>query len=197
MQGLQRDVKYHEEKVREYDKKIRQLEHGISEEIQLKERARLNLQVRYIYTYSRYTRSAAILRCAVVARQRPPKQRLVDRRRPVDETPDRTLLRLGFREKTGARVERRVLRDGAPQSGNGDPQGRGARARGESAADEERERRDAVDRRRGGFQDVPRRAGPRYRGEGAAAEAAVRSASRHRSFASGTTVEIFMFYPSR
>nr|XP_012232065.1 PREDICTED: coiled-coil domain-containing protein 170 [Linepithema humile] len=44
MQGLQRDVKYHEEKVREYDKKIRQLEHNISEEIQLKERARLNLQ---------------------------------------------------------------------------------------------------------------------------------------------------------
>ncbi|XP_012541486.1 coiled-coil domain-containing protein 170 isoform X2 [Monomorium pharaonis] len=44
LQGLQRDVKYHEEKVREYDKKIRQLEHNISEEIQLKERARLNLQ---------------------------------------------------------------------------------------------------------------------------------------------------------
>ncbi|KAL0134279.1 hypothetical protein PUN28_001231 [Cardiocondyla obscurior] len=44
IQGLQRDVKYHEEKVREYDKKIRQLEHNISEEIQLKERARLNLQ---------------------------------------------------------------------------------------------------------------------------------------------------------
>lgn len=47
IQGLQRDVKYHEEKVREYDKKIRQLEHNISEEIQLKERARLNLQVPY------------------------------------------------------------------------------------------------------------------------------------------------------
>lgn len=45
MQGLQRDVKYHEDKVREYEKKIRQLEHNISEEIQLKERARLNLQV--------------------------------------------------------------------------------------------------------------------------------------------------------
>ncbi|KAL6437711.1 hypothetical protein ACFW04_004235 [Cataglyphis niger] len=44
IQGLQRDVKYHEEKIREYDKKIRQLEHNISEEIQLKERARLNLQ---------------------------------------------------------------------------------------------------------------------------------------------------------
>ncbi|XP_070168634.1 coiled-coil domain-containing protein 170 isoform X2 [Polyergus mexicanus] len=44
IQGLQRDVKYHEEKVREYDKKIRQLERNISEEIQLKERARLNLQ---------------------------------------------------------------------------------------------------------------------------------------------------------
>ncbi|XP_020291933.1 coiled-coil domain-containing protein 170 isoform X2 [Pseudomyrmex gracilis] len=44
IQGLQRDVKYHEEKVREYDKKIRQLEYNISEEIQLKERARLNLQ---------------------------------------------------------------------------------------------------------------------------------------------------------
>ncbi|XP_012062824.1 PREDICTED: coiled-coil domain-containing protein 170 [Atta cephalotes] len=44
IQGLQRDVKYHEEKVREYDKKMRQLELNISEEIQLKERARLNLQ---------------------------------------------------------------------------------------------------------------------------------------------------------
>ncbi|XP_050450535.1 coiled-coil domain-containing protein 170 isoform X1 [Cataglyphis hispanica] len=44
IQGLQRDVKYHEEKIREYDKKIRQLEYNISEEIQLKERARLNLQ---------------------------------------------------------------------------------------------------------------------------------------------------------
>lgn len=45
MQGLQRDVKYHEEKVRECEKKIRQLEHNMSEEVQLKERARLNLQV--------------------------------------------------------------------------------------------------------------------------------------------------------
>ncbi|XP_043480205.1 coiled-coil domain-containing protein 170 isoform X4 [Leptopilina heterotoma] len=44
IQGLQRDVKYHEEKVREYEKKIRQVEHNITEEIQLKERARLNLQ---------------------------------------------------------------------------------------------------------------------------------------------------------
>ncbi|KAL2741248.1 coiled-coil domain-containing protein 170 isoform X3 [Vespula maculifrons] len=44
IQGLQRDVKYHEEKVRECEKKIRQLEHNLSEEIQLKERARLNLQ---------------------------------------------------------------------------------------------------------------------------------------------------------
>ncbi|KAG7213282.1 hypothetical protein KM043_002582 [Ampulex compressa] len=44
VQSLQRDVKYHEEKVREYDKKIRHLEHTVSEEIQLKERARLNLQ---------------------------------------------------------------------------------------------------------------------------------------------------------
>ncbi|KAL2740257.1 coiled-coil domain-containing protein 170 isoform X3 [Vespula squamosa] len=44
IQGLQRDVKYHEEKIKEYEKKIRQLEHNLSEEIQLKERARLNLQ---------------------------------------------------------------------------------------------------------------------------------------------------------
>ncbi|KAK2576999.1 hypothetical protein KPH14_011961 [Odynerus spinipes] len=44
IQGLQRDLKYHEDKVREYEKKIRQLEHNLSEEIQLKERARLNLQ---------------------------------------------------------------------------------------------------------------------------------------------------------
>ncbi|XP_046608949.1 coiled-coil domain-containing protein 170 isoform X1 [Neodiprion virginianus] len=44
IQSLQRDSKYHEDKVREYEKKIRQLEHNINEEIQLKERARLNLQ---------------------------------------------------------------------------------------------------------------------------------------------------------
>ncbi|XP_043271010.1 coiled-coil domain-containing protein 170 isoform X2 [Venturia canescens] len=44
VQGLQRDLKYHEEKHREYDKKIRQLEHSISEEIEMKERARVNLQ---------------------------------------------------------------------------------------------------------------------------------------------------------
>ncbi|XP_076239449.1 coiled-coil domain-containing protein 170 [Calliopsis andreniformis] len=44
IQGLQRDLKYHEEKIREYEKKIRQLEQTISEEIQQKERARLNLQ---------------------------------------------------------------------------------------------------------------------------------------------------------
>lgn len=51
IQGLQRDVKYHEEKVREYEKKIRQLEHNITEEIQLKERARLTLQVYHIYKF--------------------------------------------------------------------------------------------------------------------------------------------------
>jgi hypothetical protein len=45
IQGLQHDVKYHEERVRECEKKIRQLEHNMSEEVQLKERARLNLQV--------------------------------------------------------------------------------------------------------------------------------------------------------
>lgn len=45
VQSLQRDLKYHEEKHRECDKKIRQLEHNIAEEIDLKERARMNLQV--------------------------------------------------------------------------------------------------------------------------------------------------------
>ncbi|XP_033231052.1 coiled-coil domain-containing protein 170 isoform X2 [Belonocnema kinseyi] len=44
IQGLQRDAKYHEDKAREYEQKIRQLEHNITEEIQLKERACLNLQ---------------------------------------------------------------------------------------------------------------------------------------------------------
>ncbi|XP_048505346.1 coiled-coil domain-containing protein 170 isoform X4 [Athalia rosae] len=44
IQSLQRDSKYHEDKAREYEKKIRQLEHNITEEVQLKERARLNLQ---------------------------------------------------------------------------------------------------------------------------------------------------------
>lgn len=45
IQSLQRDVNYHEEKNREYEKKIRQLELHMTEEIDLKERARLNLQV--------------------------------------------------------------------------------------------------------------------------------------------------------
>ncbi|XP_076297051.1 coiled-coil domain-containing protein 170 [Lasioglossum baleicum] len=43
-QGLQRDLKYREEKIRDYEKKVRQLEQNISEEIQQKERARLSLQ---------------------------------------------------------------------------------------------------------------------------------------------------------
>lgn len=51
VQSLQRDVKYHEEKHREYEKKIRQMEHHMAEEIDLKERARLNLQVS-IYLYN-------------------------------------------------------------------------------------------------------------------------------------------------
>lgn len=61
VQGLQRDVKYHEEKVREYDKKIRQLEHNISEEIQLKERARLNLQVPIRFNARTNARTNALL----------------------------------------------------------------------------------------------------------------------------------------
>ncbi|XP_017882526.1 coiled-coil domain-containing protein 170 [Ceratina calcarata] len=44
MQGLQRDLKYHEEKIREYEKKIRHLEQSASEEIELKERARSSYQ---------------------------------------------------------------------------------------------------------------------------------------------------------
>ncbi|XP_015108926.1 coiled-coil domain-containing protein 170 [Diachasma alloeum] len=43
LQSLQRDLKYHEEKHREYEKKNCQLEHHMSEEIEMKERARLNL----------------------------------------------------------------------------------------------------------------------------------------------------------
>lgn len=59
IQGLQRDLKYNDEKIREYDKKIRQLEQNMSEEIQQKERARLSLQV---FTFlSFYPPFAAIL----------------------------------------------------------------------------------------------------------------------------------------
>lgn len=47
-QGLQRDLKYREEKIRDCEKKVRQLEQNISEEIQQKERARLSLQVRRV-----------------------------------------------------------------------------------------------------------------------------------------------------
>ncbi|XP_063990286.1 coiled-coil domain-containing protein 170 isoform X2 [Diachasmimorpha longicaudata] len=43
LQSLHRDVKYHEEKHREYEKKICQLEHHMSEEIEMKERARMSL----------------------------------------------------------------------------------------------------------------------------------------------------------
>lgn len=61
---------------------------------------------------------------------------------------------IGFRAKVGTRIERRVLRHVASQSGDGDSQGRGTRARGEPFADEEHERRDAIDGRRGGFQNL-------------------------------------------
>ncbi|KAF7992782.1 hypothetical protein HCN44_005126 [Aphidius gifuensis] len=44
LQSLQRDIKYHEDKQRDYEKKICQLEHNLSEEIDLKDRTRLNYQ---------------------------------------------------------------------------------------------------------------------------------------------------------
>ncbi|XP_076766392.1 coiled-coil domain-containing protein 170 [Xylocopa sonorina] len=44
IQGLQRDLKYHEEKLREYEKKIRELEQSVSEEVESKERARSSYQ---------------------------------------------------------------------------------------------------------------------------------------------------------
>ncbi|XP_012342212.1 coiled-coil domain-containing protein 170 isoform X2 [Apis florea] len=44
LQGLQRDLKYHEEKVRECEKRIRQLEQEASEERESKERARTGFQ---------------------------------------------------------------------------------------------------------------------------------------------------------
>ncbi|XP_017760087.1 PREDICTED: coiled-coil domain-containing protein 170 [Eufriesea mexicana] len=44
LQGLQRDSKYHQEKIREYEKKIRQFEQTMSEEMESKERARSNFQ---------------------------------------------------------------------------------------------------------------------------------------------------------
>ncbi|CAL7934683.1 unnamed protein product [Xylocopa violacea] len=44
IQGLQRDLKYHEERLREYEKKIRQLEESVSEEVESKERARSSYQ---------------------------------------------------------------------------------------------------------------------------------------------------------
>lgn len=43
LQSLHRDLKYHEDKHREYEKKICQLEHHMAEEIEMKDRARLNL----------------------------------------------------------------------------------------------------------------------------------------------------------
>lgn len=154
IQGLQRDVKYHEEKVREYDKKIRQLEHNISEEIQLKERARLNLQVLYVSTWPR-SRSLDMPSTPPFISSRGKivsispfslySNRFFDISYPV---------LIGFRAKVGTCIERRVLRHGASQSGDGDSQGRGTRARGESFADEEHKCRDAIDGRRGGFQDL-------------------------------------------
>lgn len=180
LQGLQRDVKYHEDKVRECEKKIRQLEHNISEEIQLKERARLNLQV----PYERSAPCALDLdidsRFSRVRRIQPLRLYIT-----VFFPPS-----TGFRTETGTRVERRVLRDGASQSGDCDPQGRGARAGSQPTADEEHECRGAVDRRRSGFPNLQGRPRSRHHGEGAAAEAAVRSAGRHRAFTSGTTIRI-------
>lgn len=45
LRSLQRDLKYHQEKNREYEKKIRQLEQTVSEEIESRERARSSFQV--------------------------------------------------------------------------------------------------------------------------------------------------------
>ncbi|XP_076477040.1 coiled-coil domain-containing protein 170 isoform X3 [Bombus vancouverensis nearcticus] len=44
LRSLQRDLKYHQEKNREYEKKIRQLEQTVSEEIESRERARSSFQ---------------------------------------------------------------------------------------------------------------------------------------------------------
>ncbi|CAD1480980.1 unnamed protein product, partial [Heterotrigona itama] len=44
LHGLQRDLKYHQEKTREYEKKIRQLEQTVSEEVESRERARTSFQ---------------------------------------------------------------------------------------------------------------------------------------------------------
>ncbi|CAK9830412.1 Coiled-coil domain-containing protein 170 [Anthophora retusa] len=44
MKGLERDSKYREEKIREYEKKVQQLEERVSEEVESKERARSGFQ---------------------------------------------------------------------------------------------------------------------------------------------------------
>ncbi|KOX72149.1 hypothetical protein WN51_01011, partial [Melipona quadrifasciata] len=44
LQGLQRDLKYHQERNREYEKKMRQLEQTVSEEVESRERARSSFQ---------------------------------------------------------------------------------------------------------------------------------------------------------
>lgn len=91
----------------------------------------------------------------------------------------------GFCTKVGTRVERRILRNGASQSRDGDSQSRGARARGEPTANEEHERRDAVDGYRGRFQNLQRRSWTCHYGKGTVTETGVRSIGRYRTSASG------------
>lgn len=100
----------------------------------------------------------------------------------------------GFCTEIGTRVERRILRNGASQSGDGDSQSRGARARGEPTANEEHERRDAVDGYRGRFQNLQRRSWTCQYGKGTVTETGVRSTSRHRASASGMEDENSIYW---
>ncbi|XP_076226579.1 uncharacterized protein LOC116432574 isoform X3 [Nomia melanderi] len=79
----------------------------------------------------------------------------------------------GLRAAVGARVERRILRDGSPQPRDRGPQGGGAGPGGEPSSREERERGGAVRQRPGGPQRLPGRVGPSCRGQGATSAASV------------------------
>lgn len=114
----------------------------------MKERARLNLQVPYVSS-SRHAVDILHIHSSQ-------KNRINFSISPVFKPHFQYLIPVltGFRTKVGACIECRVLRDGASQSGDGDSQGRGARARGEPFANEEHKLRDAVDGRRSGFQNM-------------------------------------------
>ena len=167
LQGLQRDLKYHQEKNREYEKKIRQLEQTVSEEVESRERARSSFQV---LAFDFQTRTSFPFGRSLLFKF------------------STCSFNKGLRVETGERSERRVSRNRSSQSGDRDPQSRGAGARGEPRSHEEYERRGATDNRWGRLQKLSRCFGSCCSREGATSAASVLAVGRFGSSQTGISL---------